>query len=242
MKSLHERAVDERLGPIGMAQREVSERMVGLLALWEARACLDCWQAITSSLNQPHPIILDSHYDRLIKAGQWMLSMRWPTQYTKTARALDHLNRIVGELLNHLNECMTLSNDPIWKIKMEYKQIGRWDPPLYKELFGEFQTDRNYLYVLVIEATKAINWVIEVASGEVDPFFRLEEGVVLMGDGDGIMESYVVRMEYESGETPEERVFPGGRTVKQYIREKIATNAHFFDKNPLSEVVKECCG
>ncbi|OPG10724.1 hypothetical protein B1R27_01330 [Streptomyces sp. GKU 895] len=213
--------------------------MVGLLSIWEEKFC-DEWQSITSQLNQPHPIIFDALYEHLIQAGKWMLSMRWPTQYPKTARALDNLNSIVGDLLSHLNQCMALENDPIWKIKMDYRRIGHWDPPLYKQLFAEFQTDRNYLYVLLIEATKAINWVIDVASGEVDSFFRFEKGVVLMADGDGLIESYVMRIEYMSGESPTESPYPGGRKIKEYIEGKILDDAHYFDRNPLGSVISDC--
>lgn len=231
MKKKHEAAVTEKLGPERESSRAVSERTVALLSVWEEKLAIDDWKNISAELNNPIPRLSDLRYSRLISAGQWMLSMRWPSQYPQLARALKNLDQILTDLLGHLNQCMASKNEFFWEMHMEYKKIGRWDPPAYKLLFAEFQVYRNLIYALTAEFTMAINWVISVASSEVDEFFRFDSGVTLMGAGDGFIHQYVIRLEYGEDDVNEKSPYPGFASIREYVQSKIHENAHYFDSH-----------
>jgi hypothetical protein len=111
----------------------------------------------------------------------------------------------------------------------------------YERLFAEFQIERLALYLLVIEATKAINWVIAEAASEVDRFYRFSEGLVLMRDGDGIFRNFTFRLEYEtsgiSGDSP--APYLGMGAIIGYLQGKIAEDAHYFDRWSIAEIAHE---
>jgi hypothetical protein len=72
MKLTHERRVTERLGADEASRRELSERMVALLLVWEKKMHLELWEDLPVGLNQPISVLPDSGYDLLIEAGSWL--------------------------------------------------------------------------------------------------------------------------------------------------------------------------
>ncbi|GHE84688.1 hypothetical protein GCM10018772_04650 [Streptomyces fumanus] len=240
MKASHERLVTESLGTGEESQREVSERMAALLLVWEQKMKLDQWELVTARLNQPIPILDDASYSQMIAAGAWLLKMRWPNRFPRTEQAFRNLHHVTADLLNHLQNCMESRNEDAWRLRREYKNIG-WDPDAYKILFAEFQVERFYLYVLVIEATKAINWVITEAANEVDMFYRFDQGLVLMRDGDGIFKTWMLRLEYESDELAGENPapHPGKNAIVEFLKEHISRDAHYFEGYNLAALVRE---
>ncbi|MFD6190343.1 HNH endonuclease signature motif containing protein [Streptomyces sp. NPDC060275] len=240
MKASHEQVVTESLGAGEESQRELLERMAALLLVWEQKMQLDQWESVTARLNQPIPILDDASYSRLIQAGAWLLKMRWPNRFPRTEQAFRNLHHVMADLLNHLQNCMESESGSVWRLRREYKNIG-WDPDAYKTLFAEFQVERFCLYVLVIEATKAINWVIAEAAGEVDRFYRFDQGLILMRDGDGIFKTWMLRLEYDAdelvGETPAPH--PGKSAIVDFIEEGVARDAHHFEGYDLAALVRE---
>jgi hypothetical protein len=243
MKRAHEGWVTERLGVDGESERELSERMLALLLIWEQKMHLGEWQALTSQLNQPIPRLLDCTYGWLIEAGSWLLGMTWSKEFPRTGRAFRNLRRVLGDLLNHVQRCMVIEDGDAWELRREYKQIG-WDPVAYRRLFAKFQVERFGLYVLVIEATKAVNWVISEAIVEVDRFCRFDQGVVLMRDGDGVFRNYVVRLEYEECEVLGnlEMPYPGMESIVKYMESKISEDDQYFENCDLESVTREARG
>ncbi len=240
MKASHEKLVTESLGAEEESQRELSERMIALLLLWEQKMQLEEWETITAQLNEPLPVLADTSYTKLIEAGAWLLKMRWPNRFPRTVLAFRNLHHVMTDLLNHLQKCMESKNEFFWQIRRSYKDIG-WDPDAYKILFAEFQNERFLLYVLVIEATKAINWVIIEAADEVDKFYRFDQGLILMRDGDGVFKSWMMRIEYEADELADEtpKPHPGKDSIASFLEEKISINAHHFEGYNLAALVRE---
>ncbi|MFE3587068.1 hypothetical protein ACFXOY_06030 [Streptomyces niveus] len=176
----------------------------------------------------------------MIEAGAWLLKMRWPNRFPRTEQAFRNLHHVMADLLNQLQKCMEPENEFFWRLRRDYKNIG-WDPDVYKTLFVEFQVERFFLYVLVIEATKAINWVIAEAAGEVDRFYRFDQGLILMRDGDGVFKTWMLRLEYEPaelvGEAPAPH--PGKDAIVDFLKEGISGNAHHFEGYNLAALVRE---
>ncbi|MFF6791088.1 HNH endonuclease signature motif containing protein [Streptomyces filamentosus] len=240
MKASHERAVTESLDAGEESRRELSERMVALLLVWEQKMHLDEWENFTARLNHPIPNLSDTAYSRMSEAGSWLLKMRWPNQFPRTGRAFRNLHHVMADLLNHLQLCMESEDDFFWQLRRNYKGIG-WDPAAYKTLFAEFQRERFLLYVLLIEATKAINWVITEAASEVDKFYRFDQGLVLMRDGDGVFKTWITRLEYEPGEIADETSapHPGKDSIVNFLDGGISSNAHCFEGYDLSVIARE---
>ncbi|MEV7322827.1 HNH endonuclease signature motif containing protein [Streptomyces sp. NPDC093970] len=237
MKASHEQLVTERLGAGEESQRELSERMAALLLVWEQKMHLDQWESVTAQLN---PDLADVGYTQMIDAGAWLLKMRWPKQFPRTGQAFRNLHHVMTDLLNHLQSCMETKNEFFWKLRRNYKRIG-WDPEAYKALFAEFQSERFSIYVLVIEVTKAINWVIAEAACEVDEFYRFDQGLILMQDGDGVFNTWMMRLEYEpdevAGENPAPH--PGREPIIDFLNDGISGNAHHFEGYNLAALVRE---
>ncbi|MFF1563788.1 HNH endonuclease signature motif containing protein [Streptomyces sp. NPDC058293] len=240
MKTSHEGLVTESLGAGEESQRELSERMAALLLVWEQKMHLDQWEGVTARLNQPIPDLADLSYSRMVDAGAWLLKMRWPKQFPRTEQAFRNLHHVMTDLLNHLQNCMESKNELFWQLRRNYKEID-WDPEAYKTLFSEFQNERFLIYVLVIEATKAINWVIDEAAREVDKFYRFDQGLILMRDGDGVFKTWMMRLEYEADEVADENPvpYPGKDAIHDFLNEGISRNAHHFEGYNLAALVRE---
>lgn len=103
---------------------------------------------------------------------------------------------MLGDLINHINEYGD-TKESYWQIRRDYKTIP-WNPERYQTLLAQFKEARWVVYGLVIELTKAANWVIRMVVSELDSLYRHDEGMILLFTGDLFTGELFIRAEYAS--------------------------------------------
>lgn len=156
IKREHELSISRQVGPEGERSREFEERMLASIIVWEKKAGLEGWGNLTYKLTTAVPSLSIQQYDGLVELGRWLLARNWPrSRFPQIARSFDNMRAVLGDLINHLNECGNVEQSH-WQIRREYKEI-EWNPERYQTLLVKFKEERSVLYGLVIELTKAVN-------------------------------------------------------------------------------------
>lgn len=196
MRTDHELKVRHRSTEAELRRRATEERLVASIAHWEAAASLDDWQSITWSLCYPVPSITAPRLERLFAVAEWLLSRTWPMDFPHVREALVHFDRVLRSLLALVSAEFENGPNERFELRRGWKD-GPWDEEVHRQATREFDRDSTVLEVLLLELTRAANWVITAVRDEVDPLYRFDEGVVLFRHGDGIFVNEVVRVEYQ---------------------------------------------
>jgi len=224
MKARHEGRMLEAMGPDGAEIRERQERHTVSVALWERKINLANWSVLTGWLNQPVPMILGKDLDLLVDVSRWLLRKNWDKSYPMMIRAFENLRLALEALTKHvyahLHPDKFDNKGGQWTFEREVKKLSRmgiWDEAKYRQL-DEVDTRGIFtLYGLAIEATKAVNFAIESIVLDLDPYYRFDEGVVLMQTGDGILSDRYVRLEYTAEVKRKVTPFPGVERISSRV-------------------------
>jgi hypothetical protein len=95
-----------------------------------------------------------------------------------------------------------LKNDGLFEVK--FYRIPEWNPSEYKRLSKEYDAWHDKCEQLVIEATKAANWLADVVRRDVNPLFYATKGkfFIIMGPYD-MLEFRSMFFEYTEEEKKE---------------------------------------
>ncbi|WP_203043096.1 HNH endonuclease signature motif containing protein [Pimelobacter simplex] len=198
MRSNHEGALQQLESAAAERKRVADERLAAAIQVWEAKAMLDEWQNLTWSLNTPVPYIREPLRDGLFELGEWLLARDWPKTSPHVREAFDRFLGVVRVLTAHVAQSFVrVGESNRWQLERKYKELKKWNPPLYEELIAEHRVQCTMTYFLAIELTRAANRIIAAVREEVDPLYRFDEGVLLLREGDGIFEHNIVRIEYQ---------------------------------------------
>lgn len=196
MRREHEEKVAASDAPSDAAARALEERLVAAVAYWESQVA-DIWESLTAGLNHPVPGLSSDSLEQLSTLARWLLAKDWPIGYPKIRMAFGRFNEVLGLLMELVHGHFEGVDRTSWlELERPHKRLGRWDSPLYRELLTELQVNQAMTWFLTTELTRAANLVIHAVREELDPLYRFQEGVLLMRDGDGIIVSQIVRVEY----------------------------------------------
>lgn len=235
MKREHEREVDEARSPVDQRRQVREERLVAQLSAWERRLGIDQvsdWEQLTFGLNSPIPVIRHERFERLIGLGQWLLTRAWPPELPRLKVAFDHHFAVVQVLDRVLGEVMS-RNKSVWQLDRLYKLLTRWDTAEYERQLRETNVRITSVQYLTFELARSANLVIRAAREELDPLYRLDEGVLLTRYGDGILIHEIVREEYPDWDWDSPPQFPTYDEIRKAIAEVAETkDARLEGVNP----------
>lgn len=218
----HENEVDQALSSQDLVARDLDERLAARIAVWEARLGIDRWQDISYELNQPTPVLRDSYWKQLFGTAEWLLTIDWPAAYPRLADAFKNHQAALWLLTQFLYDDMTAIHGGIHEVDDPHHRIS-WDPPLYERLMVERQVSCSGIWLLALEVTRSINHVISSIRAEFDPWYRFDEGLVLLADGDVIFGKFLQRLEYLS----ESELLPPQPAYVAFVRNlETALSAH----------------
>ncbi|MFF2424928.1 hypothetical protein [Streptomyces mirabilis] len=229
IKRQHEARIAQSIGPSAMQRRVIEERMTARVLLWEQKVDLDNWVATSGQLNMPVPVLTQERYNLLHSASIWLFEKKWPRAFPKIVGAFHNLDTAFGDLTSHVSQTMAPRTEDLWEFDRVYKHLHRWDPSEYDRLFKITQEEKFTLYGLVIETTKALNYLIDCIIEELDSFYRFDTGVVLMRQGDGLIQADLHRTEYSEGDAESGHLFPGIDAIRRQVAEMIKDNVHNYE-------------
>lgn len=217
MKQDHELSINQRIGLVGERSRELEERMLASIIVWEQKANLEGWSKLTYKLTTAVPSLAIRQYNGLVELGRWLLGRSWPrSRFPEISRSFDNMHTVLSDLINHLNECGDVTENH-WQIRRDYKNVA-WNPERSQELLVQFNEMRWVLYGLIIELTKAANWVVLMVATELDPLYRFDDGAILFFMADLLNGELFVRVEYGPSKAEDALPYPGVNHIWSAVR------------------------
>jgi hypothetical protein len=232
VKTDHERQVASKMSSGDKNILELAQRTAVSLGIWERRIQLDGWQNFTYGLNMPIPRTYEKDLQRLGQLSEWLLKKKWSHEYPRIVTAFDNLRRAIADLYSFLTNSMEPSGSSgRLMMEQETKQLETWDPPEYER--RRLRDDKRIAIIcaLSIETTKAINYAIDGVVSDLDPYYRFDEGICLLGRGDGLTRE-VHRLEYTQGRIDGGSLYPGHRYIKNFVNDLVEADPdeHSFDQ------------
>ena len=115
-----------------------------------------------------------------------------------------------------------LEGEILWTEK--FYQIDRWDPPLYEKLGREFDFHVALVEDLMLELTRATNYICDRVRQFISPAFRLREGLVLAQSGPYMDLTFRMhRLEYRRNE----RILHPYPRLEQFKKDRKNRDFHF---------------
>lgn len=198
-----------------IAEKDIGGFYRGMLTEWAKRADLDNWKTWTSNLLCPDPSIKKKRVDQLQSLVEWLLSRPYPGQFPELEDALRNFYLVLHDLLEIFLKHAKPKDDRL--VADRFYKLDKWDEDLHRRLIKEYEDHISLLKELVLELTRAANWVSEKARRLLDSDFRLMEGVLLVQESDGISVR-TMRPEYNK----DERLpipYPGLEEFKKVVLE-----------------------
>ena len=101
----------------------------------------------------------------------------WPGTLSELERALKTLSQTMADLMDkfggHFGKQVELKDKVLHEIK---PRLAEWNPKLYDKLYNEYEAWGDGVDALVVEATKAANWVADVVRRDINPMFFAAKG------------------------------------------------------------------
>lgn len=200
MRNDHEALMHARESLADEHRRVLIERMAARIQVWEQKIGVADWQNLTWMLNYPTPYIRTAQRARLFDTGEWLLAQDWPAEFPRVGEAFQRFRQVLRVLVEHIATDFELKPDTDrWELDRSHKRIP-WNPPLYAELIERYRLNCMITWFLTVELTRAANWIIKAVRTDLDPLYRFDAGMILMREGDGIIQNQILRVEYQSRE------------------------------------------
>lgn len=219
MKTEHEMWVREALQGFDAAKQRDHEVYATYIEKWADLVDLDNWLGWSSfvfSSGGPH--IRKEQFDQLEQLLTWILGRVWPKRYPELEAAFTNFMRVLNDfketLLRYANE--------------EFSQGWLWTESFYKRDWNNNRLldDYNFHVALVkdlmLELTRAGNYICDRVRQYIDSSYRLEEGVILVQPTDGLTYR-TLRPEYRG----EQRVLNPYVGLKQFKEDRFTREFYF---------------
>lgn len=167
---------------------------------WCKMVDIDNWQGWTSFLlGSGQPSTTVEMDQKLHHLKEWILSRVWPKRYEYLELAFENFRRVLESLYRVFHE-HSEEKSGVLRVEKFYK-IDRWDEKLYSKLHKEFEFTVYLVEDLVMELTRAANYICDRVREYILPSFRIKEGLLLVTYGPCSDFSFkTVRTEYRGDE------------------------------------------
>lgn len=208
-KKKHEDWVKQNLKLDNKKQRE-DEVYATYIDEFIRLADIENWKGWTSFLfGSDQPRISTEQYNKLRQLIQYIISRVWYNRYPELEKSLINFKTVLNNLLNVFDEYSEerRSDEEMWTKKIYH--IDEWNPERYHELLKKYMYHVKLVQDLTLELTRAANYVFDKVRENLFPFFRIEEGVLLVEVGPFMDFSWRThRVEYRNDERTE-MPYPG---------------------------------
>ena len=233
IKKDHESWVGEKLGSYDAAKQRDDEHYADLIQQFCDQIDIDNWQNWSSWVlgGGGYPRIRTDIHSRLEKMGQWILSRVWSHRYPEIENSLHNFRFVLEDFLNVFAEHSEPYGQDMLATKRFYK-IEEWNPEKYERLSRIYEFHVDLVQDLMLELTRAANYVCDRIRERFFPTFRLREGVLLVQCGPYMDMMYRThRVEYRAEERID-RPYPGLKVFKTARKQR----DHCFGHGTQSEI------
>jgi len=179
MKAQHELWVEQTLSKPEDLHRAVQELIYADLADAAAELChfddWDRWAGQLMSVERHCDVKFAEDIDEFNKK---ILRTIWPQTLPELERALKTLAWVMKDVNEKFGEHAEYKEGKLYEDKSyKFYKVPQWvDPEQHKQRLNEYEAWGNEVDALVVEATKAANWVADVFRRDMNPLFYATKG------------------------------------------------------------------
>ncbi len=182
MKASHEKWVRTSLQDFDPSRQRDDELYATLIEDWVRYADIEHWKDWTSYvLTYGEPQLLVGSREQLINLTEWIFSRVWPERYPELEAAFENFLFVLRDFLRVFHRHSEKQDDLYVTVKF-YKVRGE-ERGLYHELREAYDFHVDLVQDLMLELTRAANYICERVRQFVDPTFRIKEGIILVVTG-----------------------------------------------------------
>ncbi len=213
IKAAHEKNVRDKFDFDPGKQRD-EEIYAGYVEEWERRLNLSEWDKWASwILSSGQPSLSDEMKTALEEIRPWLLSRIWIGRYPQIESAFLNFRQVVQDFYLVFLEHAVKRNSDEWETKRFYR-IDEWNPERYRALVDEYEFHVALVEDIVLELTRAANYVCDAVRSNLMRSYRINEGVLLILGGPYMDLSYeTYRVEYKGTERTDSP-YPGLEAYK----------------------------
>jgi hypothetical protein len=219
IKKGHEGWVMQSLSEYDPLEQKNSERYASYVDEWISRVDLENWRAWTSYLLAPEPRIDQNRLTHLAATRDWLHSRVWPDSHPRLRGALTNFRNVLNDFLLVFRTHAQPFGEDSYMTEAFYR-IREWDPARYGKLLQRYEEHVDLVGDLVLELTRAANYVCDQVRLNLFGGFRLREGVALVERGpNSDLQWQILRVEYQIAERSD-CPYPGLTTFKSVRRSR----------------------
>ena len=173
-----------------------SEEWMLIIQKWCEYIDIDNWEVWTSYLlGSGLPRLRVDRADKLDELRQWILRRVWPKGCDEVRESLLNFYAVLNDFINLFHEHS--ENKGTVYLTDKFYHINQWDTELYDKLLLEFRNHVNLVNDMVLEMTRAANYVCDMVRQYIAPEFRIKEGMLVVVTGPNMELAYdTLRPEY----------------------------------------------
>lgn len=201
LKVNHEKWVRESLQEFDTAKQQDDETYAGYIDEWARVVDLDNWHVWSSFMLGPQPYMSRKRVKDLEDLRRWILSRVWPKRYNELEAAIVNFRFVLDDFIETFRNHATSSHEDKVLITEKFYHLTDWDPPRYHRLLQTYYFHVDLVHDLMLELSRAANYVCDKVRHDILPTFRIEEGIVLADSGPyGFLNYITHRVEYLENE------------------------------------------
>ena len=183
------------------AKNEASAQVYAAVVDLAAESMLSRWEGFTSNLLAPVPWFRKTDMEVVRAFRRKVVTALFGGTHPELEKALLRLSLLLETALTHFLTSADWDNDDGGIVRFLYtcKQLDRYD---HEEYFKRLEKDERVIkrfWELIVEATRAANWVVDATRESINPYFRNDEGRVLAYEDYGL-ESASIPYQYDEAQ------------------------------------------
>lgn len=201
IKEDHEAWVEKLLEGYDSDKQKADEAYANIIEELSMRLDFANWRGWTQSfLHACEPSLASSRDATLRETPIWLLSRIWSHKCPEIEAAIANLRHVLQDLLNTFHEHSEEERPGVLTTCRFYK-LRVWDKNTYDELAHEYGFHCALIEDLVLELTRAANYLCDMVREHLFPGFRVQDGALLVERGPGMeLKNEIVRVEYRGSE------------------------------------------
>jgi hypothetical protein len=201
MKTAHEQWVRDSLREFDPDEQRDRELYASYIEEFVDRADLDNWRGWSSGFfTAGYQHVSKKRFEQLRELKNWIFARIWPQRFPQLKDALTNFMRVLQDLELTFSKYSKELDGKVLETEKFY-QIREWNPELYQYLNDKYNYYVELIEDLVLELTRAANYVCDLVRQHLDPGFRLVEGALVVDTGMyADFTVHTLRAEYRSGE------------------------------------------
>ncbi len=219
MKHDHKNWVTESLGGFDSAKQRDDEQYADIIQELCDRIDIDNWQNWSSLVlgGGGYPRIGTDIHAKLDGIRDWLLSRVWPKRYPEIESSFQNFRLVLQDFLT-VFAAHSEAHGPDMLATKKFYQIREWNPEEYERLSRLHEFHIHLVQDLMLELTRAANYICDRVRERFFPTFRLHEGILLVTDGPYMDMTYRTRRCEYRGQERTERPYSGLAAFKS-VRE-----------------------